>query len=323
MQTIGLHDTVTLRLSDEPGIRLTCDMPGIPTDERNLAYRAAALLFTTLGWVGVQGSKFSVQSSRFGVQASRFKVQGCGSQGLDIAIEKRIPPEAGLGGGSSNAASVLLGCSRFQVQGSKLPDNPTPTLNSHPTLNLEPGTLNRIAAGIGSDVPFFLVGGTAFVRGRGEEVEPLPDIRPWWLVVVKPPFGVSTPWAYRRLDELRSADGIADGHIGSEHAGPRALSGEHETASDRMRKCILEESCSRLPELLSNDLEQPAIKRHPEIAEIKEALLAAGASGALMCGSGSAVFGLFESEESANHAATGLHPLGEVFVTRTVGGADA
>ena len=253
MQSIGLHDTLTLTFPDPSGgIRVTCDMPGIPTDERNLAYRAAALFF-----------------ERMGIPPA-----------LDINIRKRIPPEAGLGGGSSNAAAVLsvLG-SRFGVQGS----GPS-----------------ELAATIGSDVPFFLIGGTAFVRGRGEIVEALPDLKPWRLVIVKPPFGVSTAWAYRRLDEM-------------------GASREQPTASERMRNCIEKEGCRGLPRLLSNDLELPAIERHPEIGYIKKALIEAGASASLMCGSGSAVFGLFEDEETARRATVGIAHLGQVFVETTIG----
>ena len=250
MQTISLHDTLTLTLG-KPGIRVTCDMPGIPTGEGNLAYQAAAVFF------------------------ERMEIEPA----LDIEIEKRIPPEAGLGGGSSNAAAVLrvLG-SAFSVQRSGLPE---------------------LAAQIGSDVPFFLVGGMALVQGRGEIVEPLPDMPTRWLVIVKPPFGVSTTWAYQRLDEL-------------------AATREQPTASERIRNCI-EKGCRELPGLLSNDLELPTIERHPEIGNIKKALIEAGASASLMCGSGSAVFGLFEDMEAATRAQERLSHLGQVFVERTIG----
>jgi len=253
MQTISLHDTLALTFPDgSGGVRVTCDMPGIPTGEGNLAYQAAAMFF------------------------ERMEIE----QALDIHIEKRIPPEAGLGGGSSNAAAVLrvLG-SAFSVQRSGLPE---------------------LAAQIGSDVPFFLVGGMAFVRGRGEIVEPLPDMPTRWLVIVKPAFGVSTSWAYRRLDEL-------------------AATREQPTASSRIRNCIEKEGCRELPRLLSNDLELPAIERHPEIGNIKKALMEAGASASLMCGSGSAVFGLFEDMEAATRAQERLSHLGQVFVERTIG----
>jgi 4-diphosphocytidyl-2-C-methyl-D-erythritol kinase len=262
MQTISLHDTLTLTFPDGSGdIRVTCDMPGIPTDESNLAYRAAALFF-----------------ERMGIEPA-----------LDIHIEKRIPPEAGLGGGSSNAAAVLRALNRS-------------------LFTVDCSLLAELAAQVGSDVPFFLIGGTAFVRGRGEVIQPLPDIEPWRLVIVKPPFGISTAWAYRRLDEL-------------------GASREQPTASERMRNCIekegvsteLDTGCRELPRLLGNDLELPAIERHPEIGDIKKALMEAGACGSLMCGSGSAVFGLFEDEETARRASTKVADLGQVFVETTIG----
>ena len=280
MQSISLHDTVTLSIGGEPRIRVTCDRPHIPTGETNLAYRAASLLFESRGV----------------------------APALDIRIEKRIPPEAGLGGGSSNAAAVLRGlnrllaekCPKSKAQGSRLAG--AETWNSeHGTL--DPG-LAAFAAKVGSDVPFFLVGGTALVRGRGEEVRPLTDIQTQWLLLVKPPFGVSSAWAYRRLDEIGGAE-------------PRSY-------SKRMLECIENEGCKRLPQLVGNDLELPVIERHPEIGKIKEALLGAGASAALMCGSGSAVFGLFAGEDEAHSAADHLpRGLGELVVAKSISRAEA
>ncbi len=163
--------------------------------------------------------------------------------------------------------------------------------------------MRDLAAKLGSDVPFFLVGGTAFVYGRGERVEPLPDIPRRWLAVVKPPFGVSTAWAYNRLDEMRREE-------------PRRY-------SRRMLECIGAERWERVPELLGNDLELPVLEQHTEVAEIKHALVDAGARAALVCGSGSAVFGLFDSEADAYACARVVDGLGEVFVTRTVTRAEA
>ena len=253
MQSISLHDTLTISLGGEPGVRLNCDAPGIPTGEENLACKAASLFFGRLGT----------------------------ARALDICIEKRIPQKAGLGGGSSNAAAVVRGLNHLLGRSMSADD------------------LGILAAEIGADVPFFLVGGTAFVRGRGEEIQPLPDIRTRWLVIVKPTFGVSTAWAYRRLDEVRIA--------------------EQYFYSRRMLRCIQHESCERLPELLGNDLEMPALERYHEILDIKEDILRAGASGALMCGSGSAVFGLFDSEDEARAGAEALGARhGESYVARTI-----
>ncbi|MDI6827279.1 MAG: 4-(cytidine 5'-diphospho)-2-C-methyl-D-erythritol kinase [Armatimonadota bacterium] len=268
MQTISLHDTIRLTLGGQPGIRVVCDMPNIPTDERNLAYQAAVLYLENLGL----------------------------ASGVEIQIEKRIPPEAGLGGGSSNAASILRGLNCL-VLSSKI------GVQRDRALSLE--AMTRIGAKIGSDVPFFLVGGTALVRGRGENVEPLPDLRRWWLLVVKPPFGISTAWAYRRLDDMRGAR-------------EKQAFKEQPTASARMLECILKD-CDELPRLLKNDLELPAQEQNSEIGIIKDTLVKKGAKGALMCGSGSAVFGLFEDEASAQRAAQNLgSSFGKVFVTHTI-----
>ena len=262
MQTVGLCDTITLSIREGGAIRLSCDMPGIPTDESNLACRAASALFDAVGL----------------------------SPGLDIRIRKRIPAQAGLGGGSSNAAAVLRGLDHLL------------------RLSMPADEVSRLAAGVGSDVPFFLVGGTALVCGRGEEVQPLSDLPPMPMVIVKPPFGVSTPWSYRRLDEMR-ASGV-----------PLASGSERKTASMRIAQCMLPSSVCGLQPLLSNDLEAPAVEQHPEIAEIKAGLIESGARAALMCGSGSAVFGLFEAEEQAKAAAEAFKtgPPCRVFVTRTV-----
>lgn len=251
MQSISLYDTLTLHVGGEPDIRVTCDMTGIPTGEANLACKAASLFFET-----------------FGI-----------SEGLDIRIEKCIPPEAGLGGGSSNAAAVLRG------------------LNHLFNKPVDQSGLRDMAVQVGSDVPFFLVGGTAFILGRGEEVQPLSDIPTRWLVIIKPPFGVSTPWAYQRLDEVRAASSQQPVEKDDKATGQRG---------DGAR--------------LHNDLEIPAMERHPEIGKIKEALLQEGAQRALMCGSGSAVFGLFESENKARSAADRLadQNMGELFVMKTI-----
>lgn len=253
MQSISLHDTLTIMVGGTQGIQVSCDMPGIPADAGNLAYKAAELFL------------------------------GGDDAGVEIRIRKRIPPEAGLGGGSSNAAAVLRGLSGLLGKREDLPE---------------------IAAGVGSDVPFFLTGGTALVRGRGEIVEPLSDIRPRPLLIVKPAFGVSTPWAYRRLDEVRPH-------------------GERPTRSERMYTCMRKVGCRQLPSLLANDLEQPVFERHPEIAAVKEALLSTGASAALMCGSGSAVYGIFDEQRDAEAAAESLNIEGRVFVDKMIGRREA
>ncbi|HEY3298475.1 MAG TPA: 4-(cytidine 5'-diphospho)-2-C-methyl-D-erythritol kinase, partial [Armatimonadota bacterium] len=205
--------------------------------------------------------------------------------GLHISIIKRIPSQAGLGGGSSNAAAVFKAL-RHLLQ-----------------LPVGDDEFSSLAAQVGSDVPFFLAGGTARAKGRGEEIVLLPDIRPRSLLLVKPPFGVSTPWAYHKLDEMKADL-------------PEKTSG---TITDRLCVCIESEHCEKLPGLLGNDLELPAFEEYPQIAEIKEGLLRAGAEGALMSGSGSAVFGLFRDEDEATRVAKDFAQAGSTFTARTIG----
>lgn len=257
MQSVSLYDEITLRRVPRPGISLTCNVPGIPTDIRNLAFRASALY------------------------TDRTKVE----TGLEIHLNKNIPSQAGLGGGSSDAAGVLRG------------------LNSLMDSPLEMSELLKIASEIGSDVPFFLIGGTAHSSGRGEVVNPLPDAGRFGLVIIKPPFGIKTPWAYRRFDEIQKETKAAQ-------------SGE---ATAALVKCIREQNINCIPGLLKNNLEAPATEAHPEITLCKERLKELGALGTLMCGSGSAVFGLFTTPEAAHKASEGLADIpAAVFAGRTL-----
>ena len=168
MQTIALHDTLTVtRTEDVPGVRLEVtgeESGGIPADESNLVHRAA-----------VRMQKAA---------AARGSVPGNRS-GLHVLLHKRIPSQAGLGGGSSDAAATLV------------------AVNELFGLALPPARLAEIGAALGADVPFFLSGGTARVEGLGERVSALPALHPpWLLVIVKPPVGVSTAAAYAALDSL-------------------------------------------------------------------------------------------------------------------------
>jgi 4-diphosphocytidyl-2-C-methyl-D-erythritol kinase len=157
-QSLTLFDNVTVTVRRGP-LAVTCDEPDIPTDQRNLVWKAASLLHRT--------------------------VTGKSSAPRDIAIDlrKRIPSQAGLGGGSSNAAVTLL------------------ALNNLWKLDLDLATLSRIGARLGADVPYFLVGGTALGLGRGDDIYPLADMPPVHVVILRPGFGVSTADAYAWFDE--------------------------------------------------------------------------------------------------------------------------
>jgi 4-diphosphocytidyl-2-C-methyl-D-erythritol kinase len=194
-----------------------------------------------------------------------------------ITIAKTIPVSAGLGGGSADAAAALHALAR---------------LWGGAPLTL----LREVAGGVGADVPFFLSGGTALGLGRGEEIYPLVDLPPHWVVVVRPPFGVSTAEAYAWYDEDRAA-GLRE---------PRELQ-------------ILPVPWPTRAAQMVNDLEPPVLRRHPEIADLKSSLEDAGAIATAMSGSGSAVFALFRSRAAAAKAVRPLSRGGaRALLTRTL-----
>ncbi len=205
--------------------------------------------------------------------------------GVRIHLDKRIPAGAGLGGGSSDAAAVLRALASL--------------LRPRPNFDL----LRKLAAGLGSDVPFFLVGGRALGIGRGAEVYRLPDAPPRWLLVAAPPFAVSTAEAYRRL-------------------GAQLTSGSGNDKIDRFcsRVCAAERGAvagwAPDPE---NDFENVVFQMHPELRRLKARLKQLGARPALLCGSGSAVFGVFSDRRQAARARQSLEPkVGDCFVVKTV-----
>jgi 4-diphosphocytidyl-2-C-methyl-D-erythritol kinase len=250
-QTIELHDTLVC--SEKPGpFTLKCRNPGVPLDASNLVWKAAAALWTALGRAG---------EIRDAV----------------VQIDKRIPVEAGLGGGSSDAAAALLALGRLWGGA--------------------PVTLLREVGGtIGADVPFFLSGGTALGLGRGDEIYPLVDLPPHYVVIVRPPFGVSTAEAYAWYDDDRAA-GLRE---------------------NREFQTLPVPWPSRAAQMV-NDLEPPVLRRHQEIAAFKLQLREAGATAAAMSGSGSAVFGLFRGRLAAERAVKPLSRNGaRALVTRTL-----
>ncbi len=258
----GYHEIETLferiSLSDEvilspakSGIHVESDSRGIPKGSRNIAHRAAKLLKDT------------------------FHVH----EGVRITIRKKIPVSAGLGGGSSNAATVLLG------------------LNKLWKLGLSKGELVKLGARLGSDVPFFLLE-TPFclARGRGEKLRKIKGpIRKIWHVVIKPSFGTSTKKAYSVLEASFLTPKKTDVKM--------LLHSIHEGRSDALSK------------LLTNSLECAVYST----LKIKEKLLAQGALGALMSGSGSAVFGVYKDRQTAFKAARVLRKnrAWKVFVAST------
>ncbi len=249
-QALSLHDTLDFEPRRGP-LALSCDMPGVPLDERNLVSRAARLVWRC--------------ARRRGEPA-----------GVHVRLRKRIPAQGGLGGGSSDAAAALVGFARLWLPHEDI------------------AALGEMGVTVGADVPFFLCGGTALGLDRGDRIFPLADIEPRHVALVFPPFGVSTPAAYKWLDQER------------EEGLPGACFG---------RDLLLAGSV-RLP--VGNHLEPPVARRHPEIGQLRDALLAFGAEAAAMSGSGSTVFGLFDGRDHAARAAGALRREGwKTLLTRT------
>jgi len=253
MQTIDLADTLCLTTTPDGSVRMICSQPEL-SNEHNLAVRAA--------------------------QAIR---QRCSlKQGVIIELHKRIPVAAGLGGGSSNAATVLLALQQWW----QLP------------LSLE--DMLNIAASLGSDVPFFLQGGLALCEGRGERITALEPCWPAamrWLLLLKPPTSVSTATVFRNLPASDYTDGL--------HS--RAVC----TALNNQRQLPLED--------LHNGLERGVLELYPEVAQARLAMLQAGAPLVRLSGSGSTLFAPFSNLEDAIQVQHTLRIQGyELYLTHAI-----
>ncbi len=206
---------------------------------------------------------------------------GVERRGLTITIRKRIPVCAGMGGGSSDAAAVLRALNRAAGE----------------PFNLE--ELAKLGARIGSDVPYCVLGGTALAEGRGERLTPFSPLPPCWAVVCKPEFSVSTPELFARIDGQR----------------PRCRP-DTEGALAALAAGDLGGVARRMYNVFEDVL---PVRQRARVAELKAALIDCGALGAVMTGTGSAVFGLFDRRETAERALEPLRELaGEVFLARTV-----
>jgi 4-diphosphocytidyl-2-C-methyl-D-erythritol kinase len=243
LQAIDLFDRVKCETRRGP-FEIRCDMPGVPTDHRNLVWKAAQLLWDASGRDGE-------------------------AKGAIVTLQKQIPVMAGLGGGSSDGAAALIGLRRLWK------------------LRVSDAQLHALASRLGSDVPFFLLGGTALGLGRGDELYPLANLPRYWVVLAIPPFGIATPDAYRWFDEAREK--------GSAPFPERSAKG----------------TLPLLPNVpFANDLEAPVAARHPGIAELKRRLAERGALLAAMSGSGSTVYGVFRSASAAQAAARAVTSTG-------------
>ena len=235
MQTIYLYDNVTLTRTEEPGIQVETNLSYLPVDGNNIAYKAAKLLI-----------------DEFGIQ-----------EGVHIKLEKRIPVAAGMAGGSSNAAAVLVGMNRMF------------------DLGLSQSQLMERGVALGADVPYCVMRGTALAEGIGEELSSLPPMPKCYILVAKPAISVSTKWVYETLDakeivEHPDIDGLLQG--------------------------LKEQDLSKVASSMGNVLESVTIEKYPIIETIKDAMKEAGALNAMMSGSGPTVFGIFDNRKVAKEA---------------------
>jgi 4-diphosphocytidyl-2-C-methyl-D-erythritol kinase len=241
MHPVPVHDLLTFERTGQ-SIQLSCSEPSLPTDSRNLVYRAAEAFLKTA------------------------KI----NEGTRVYLEKRIPMAAGLGGGSGNAATTLVGLN--EIFGKPLSTN----------------QLDEIAAALGSDIPFFLQDKPALATGRGEKIQPLeffPALRGTALVLIHPGFGIATAWAYQQLAKF-----------------PNALNGQPGRAQkliSLLKKTDLKSAATGF----YNSLEAPALEKYPLLALFQEFLRENGAAGTLMSGSGSTTFAVVENEGAADNLA--------------------
>jgi 4-diphosphocytidyl-2-C-methyl-D-erythritol kinase len=250
MQSIDLADRIEIRANGTDKIRLYCHHPQVPLDETNLAYRAAALM----------GQKFPSPATNYG--------------GLDITIEKNIPLAAGLAGGSSNAAAVLVGINLLWDLGLTQPE------------------LQDLGATIGADVPFCISGGTAMATGRGEQLEPLKDLDHLWVVLAKySNLGVSTAWAYASYRQNFGKLYVSD----TEGVKSRT----HQVHSGDLVRAIFNKDGAKIGQLLHNDLEKVVLPEFPQVAELIATFKSTGGLGTMMSGSGPTVFCLCETKSQA------------------------
>jgi 4-diphosphocytidyl-2-C-methyl-D-erythritol kinase len=245
MQGVSLYDTLTF----QNGRSLVLKSEMRLHQEQNLVFRAAKAL---QDYAGI-------------------------NRGAVISLKKDIPFGAGLGGGSSDAASALIGLN--QIWG----------------LGLKTAVLSEIGATLGSDVPFFFNLPSAIAHGRGELLVP-EQVRPGFtLLLVKPEASIPTAWAYQS---------IANSRQGISGAADLTNQGEKLNNIKLIIRTLDNGPMTLLGDLLQNDFEKVAIERHPVIQEIKEQLLGAGAAAALLSGSGSALFGVFEDRATALEASS-------------------
>ena len=250
LQSIDLADKIDLRAIGTDTIRVRCEHPQVPTDNSNLAYRAAQLM----------AQQFPDSFAQYG--------------GVEITIQKRIPVAAGLAGGSTDAAAVVVGMDLLWQ------------------LGLTQSELQELAAQLGSDVPFCVAGGTAIATGRGEQLSPLPSLDSLYVVLGKHrSLSISTPWAYQTYRQQFGSSYVKD----RQSLETRAQA----VHSGAIVKAIIHEDGVQIGQRLRNDLERVVLPEYPEVSQLRQAFQDSGALGAMMSGSGPTVFGLCQSYNQA------------------------
>jgi 4-diphosphocytidyl-2-C-methyl-D-erythritol kinase len=244
MVPLDFGDQITLQLR-KTSTTLECDNPNLPTDDSNLALRAAKLLAQT-----------------FGIE-----------KGAKISLRKRIPLAAGLAGGSSNAAAVLR------------------ALNQLWLVDAPGEKLEELAAGLGSDVNFFLSGGAALCRGRGERVEPVSCNLSAAVLLANPGFGIPTKWAYEAWAKR------ATGEAKLTRAAPEV---------SLLLRALASGDVAAVGRTLFNSLEVACVEKFPVLQLLKDAMRSLGAAGTLMSGSGATVYGLFAEAAAAEQTGRSL-----------------
>lgn len=251
MQTIQLYDRLDIKRTQEPGIQIQTNLSFLPVNENNLIYKAAKLLM----------DEFSI------------------TDGVSVKLDKRIPVAAGMAGGSTDAAAMLIGVNRLF------------------SLGLTKRQLMERGVQIGADVPYCIMRGTALAEGIGEALSPLPPMVKCPVLVAKPSISVSTKFVYQnlKLDDTTIHPDI-----------------------DRLIDDIKAKNLHDIAAHMGNVLETVTIPNYPVIDEIKKHMLSNGALGAMMSGSGPTVFGLFDNEDTAKKAYKAMrssHLARQVYLT--------
>lgn len=242
MQTIYLYDNVTLTKLEQPGIQVETNLSYLPVDENNIAYKAAKLLI----------EEFDIK------------------EGVCIQLDKHIPVAAGMAGGSSNAAAVLVGMNRLF------------------NLGLSQKELMERGVVLGADVPYCVMRGTALAEGIGEILSPLPPMPKCYILIAKPTISVSTKMVYEALDAKEIVD---------------------HPDIDGILQGLEQQNLEKIASSMGNVLESVTIEKHPIIETIKDAMKEAGALNAMMSGSGPTVFGIFDDRKAAKEAGQKLKKM--------------